>query len=643
MQIKMKLNSKNMIILLFSLISIANIQSFKSESNSKSNLHSENKAEVNAYINMFNLMNAKHKSKSKDDYMDLVNILSYTPSKSKKFNQRKSKDLFSFKENNKNSTNSTIKQTYKPYEEIKVLEKNQGDIWIDWWTIKSSEFKNSEFLPPVKISNGTNLKIRSNDKSMRLNDAFNCEDCSKPPSIFAFWMRLDETKLFYSATKTDLNILSSFSLDGLKDVTELESQIDGKKSYCMNLKNPLIQKEWEICNCNKKTVKQWVCRIKKMIGTADENCDSKKIEEETKEDKIDGPKKEKEEVIEPELIIPMPSRMCNENWNYLKQGSDWECICKSGKEQSPIDLPDYTAAIDSPAKPYFEYEKVGPNSHVSTLDGHLDANEPLMLRYRNYLSIHALLGKVVTLDGAVYRAEEIAIFTPSNHRIAGKQYDLEISIIHYGISKGDIAKQVVVSFLFKKKAGIYNQFIDDLDFYNLPNPKTKQVELTKNIYIPKIFFNYEGENDTQVIRMKPFSFYTYQGSLPFPPCTERTIHFVASEPIPIGSTAVRLFQEALRMPDEMEEVNGKMNINVDDWIPSSNRNVQPINGRPVFFWDHKKNCPESEKSDNNEVKPLGHYEKMKKEIVDYIFVDGDKPSGLPGALVVPNEEALGKK
>lgn len=226
----MKLNSKSIIILLLSIQLIIVVFGIKTESNSNSNskVLSENKAEVKAYINMLNLMNAKHKNKQSDNYIDLVNILS-SSSNNKKFNNRKAKNVFSFKEQNNNSTNSTIKQSYKPLEEVKVLEKNQGDIWIDWWTIKSAEFKNTEVLPPVKISNGTNLKIRSNDKSMRLNDAFNCEDCSKPPSIFAFWMRLDDTKLFYSSTKTDLNILSSFSLEGVKDVTELESQIDGKK------------------------------------------------------------------------------------------------------------------------------------------------------------------------------------------------------------------------------------------------------------------------------------------------------------------------------------------------------------------------------------------------------------------------------
>ena len=44
-----------------------------------------------------------------------------------------------------------------------------------------------------------------------------------------------------------------------------------------------------------------------------------------------------------------------------------------------------------------------------------------------------------------------------------------------------------------------------------------------------------------------------------------------------------------------------------------------------------------------EVKPVGHYEKMLKHVEEYIWVPGDKPSGYPGAFLVSEDEALGKK
>ncbi len=61
------------------------------------------------------------------------------------------------------------------------------------------------------------------------------------------------------------------------------------------------------------------------------------------------------------------------------------------------------------------------------------------------------IGKIITLNGSVHLAEEITFYTPSEHTIAGKRFDIEMQVVFYGRSKGDIAKQVVFSFLFKKK------------------------------------------------------------------------------------------------------------------------------------------------------------------------------------------------
>jgi len=36
---------------------------------------------------------------------------------------------------------------------------------------------------------------------------------------------------------------------------------------------------------------------------------------------------------------------------------------------------------------------------------------------------------------------------------------------------------------------------------------------------------------------------------------------------------------------------------------------------------------------------LGHYEAVKKTVSQYVWVEGDKPSGLPGSFVVSEDEA----
>jgi hypothetical protein len=59
----------------------------------------------------------------------------------------------------------------------------------------------------------------------------------------------------------------------------------------------------------------------------------------------------------------------------------------------------------------------------------------------------------------------------------------------------------------------------------------------------------------------------------------------------------------------------------------------------VFYFDRKYGCnPYVEKP----PQPKGHFEKIQKAGVKYFFVDSDKPSGIPGALVISKEEAEGK-
>jgi len=283
----------------------------------------------------------------------------------------------------------------------------------------------------------------------------------------------------------------------------------------------------------------------------------------------------------------------------------------------------------------FQYEEVNFVSSETTVDGQLVANQNLKLKYVDgTLKIfHNRFGKVVTMDGAVYFAEEIVIRTPAEHTIEGRKFDMEIQVIHYGQSQGDIAKQLILCFVFEVVPGVYNKFLDDLEFFNLPNPLSKERDITNKLFVPKLL--YKAEDDS-IAYLKPFSFYTYQGSLTSPPCTENTIIYVASKPLKIGTTAIQMFKESLRVPDMM---NNTGDVIISNWVPQSNRKIQPLNGRPVFHYDHVKYCGPDPA--DPEVQTQGHMERYSKELKQYFFVNGDKPSGLPGSYVVSEKEANG--
>jgi len=148
--------------------------------------------------------------------------------------------------------------------------------------------------------------------------------------------------------------------------------------------------------------------------------------------------------------------------------------------------------------------------------------------------------------------------------------------------------------------------------------------------------------------MNPFSFFTYTGSITTPPCNEKTIHYVASEPIGVSSTVIALFKEALRIPDLQDPQGGIIVSN--DSIMYSNRKIQKLNGRAVFHYDHKKySCPTfkrmkkpSHRGYGGYRSSKGHYERKESSVTSYFFVEGEQPSGLPGAFVVTEKEAQGK-
>lgn len=99
-------------------------------------------------------------------------------------------------------------------------------------------------------------------------------------------------------------------------------------------------------------------------------------------------------------------------------------------------------------------------------------------------------------------------------------------------------------------------------------------------------------------------------------------------------------KEALRMPDMMNEQTKVVVIGTES---ENYRNTQPVNDRPVFFYDRKVYCAENAFDEKPKIQPVrGHYEKVKSKDFMYMFVKGRDASGLPDSYVVSEKEAMGK-
>ena len=539
--------------------------------------------------------------------------------------QYKGKSLFSFL--------ASMKEDNKDTKEAKD-SKSSDDSLEEWISISSSTFKSEQIYPPLSISSKRTSKLKVNSSNFLINQFYkkDSKDESLPKEKTSFFARLNPPYLSISSSKNS-TILLGFNIKSL--ITQ--SSISSSK-FCFDAISS-DDKEYTLCFNSNKSKFKFVCAINAIIKQSIPECIANATINDTSSSTP-------ETVIdineyEPIILIPQQSPYCNADWNYNNKGNDWECICKEGKEQSPIDL-DKSGVIESDIAPLFTFNSLNVEDKLS-VTGQVLEKKYLQFEYQgNALKIFAKnFAKITTMNGAVFEGQEIAFHTPAEHTINGKKFDMEMEITYFGKSVGDIDKQVVLSFLFKKKPGVFNAFLDDLIEFGLPNSVNTKTVIMKNLYIPKIQYDteYKGE-----YVLKPFSFFTYQGSISHPPCTERTIRYVVSDPIPISGITLAQFEEALRIPNmqiEGQEGIGGMVINDIDGRIENNRATQPLGERSVFFWDHTKYC-DSKQEVHVAPKQEGHFEKISRKATQYYYVNTPEPTGLPGAFVIDEKEAKGK-
>lgn len=503
-------------------------------------------------------------------------------------------------------------QVLTEFEKLKVDLEN-------WLQISSPEFRNAEKFPTITLPDYSTKKIKITNENFRINEFY---DGSKtgpenPPDELYFYFRISDKNIYYTADKTSLQIIGTLPLKRVVGVTP-----DRKPtSTCFDLADQ-DNNQWRLCSETREVRHKWVCLIQKILGVDDEACkegpagpDSSIIVQDDK-------------VLDPVILIPLPSEECNEGWTYKSKGTDWECECKDGKTQSPIDI-NTNLVSRNKIKPVFKYNELVVDLKAGESSPYQIEYDKGALKIKNFKA-----GKVITLDGNVFAAKEMIFHTPSQHKIDGRNFDMEVEIIHEGETPEVIANHLVLSILFEKKAGVYNKFLDQLDFFNLPNPMFKKKEIKNSLNLNTILYNID---DAEYPLWKDFSLFTYEGSLTKPPCTEKTIHYVMAKPLYVGNTTIELFKEGIRVPDTMDESG---NVTINSSQPENYRDIQPLNGRKVYYYDYVEQV-----IFNGEAKPKeeiqGHYEKLTKKMMNYYHVSTDAPSGLPGSFVVSEKEALG--
>ena len=220
----------------------------------------------------------------------------------------------------------------------------------------------------------------------------------------------------------------------------------------------------------------------------------------------------------------------DQHWSYsgedgpYKWGdlSDDYRMCSEGRNQSPIDL---AGAISADLEELIlDYPNRGLVGEVNT--GHT-------------LQENLNPGNFATIRGQKYEAKQFHFHSPSEHRINGKSYPLEIHMVHSN-SNSQLA---VIGFLFVE--GEENSMLNQLNGFRPPGMAP-----------------YEGPIDYNDVVTNRGEYYTYNGSLTTPPCSEGVLWVILKNPI----TASK---------EQIERFHDKMGAD-------TNRPIQPRNARTIL-------------------------------------------------------------
>jgi carbonic anhydrase len=182
--------------------------------------------------------------------------------------------------------------------------------------------------------------------------------------------------------------------------------------------------------------------------------------------------------------------------------------CKNGHRQSPIDIRNPKKADLPPIE--FNYKD-------SLLDI-IDNGHTIMINYD--------AGSSIRVGGKQYTLKQFHFHRPSEEKINGKSYDMVVHLVH----ADQAGNTAVVSVLLEQ--GNDNSLIREL-WKDLPKEKYKEEHDAVHISAADLLPADRG-------------YYTFDGSLTTPPCTENVTWFVLKHPVTVSAAEIERFSKLYR-------------------------------------------------------------------------------------------------
>ncbi|HAR45137.1 MAG: carbonate dehydratase [Nitrospirae bacterium GWC2_57_13] len=219
------------------------------------------------------------------------------------------------------------------------------------------------------------------------------------------------------------------------------------------------------------------------------------------------------------------------HWGYSGEGApaQWGSLskeyafCGTGKNQSPIDI-SKAVKKNLPAIT-FTYQDV-----------------PLMIENNGHtIKVSTSGGGSITVDGKKYNLVQLHFHEPSEHTVNGKAAAMVVHLVH----QSDDGKLAVVGVLMEKGA---------------ENPLIKSIWNVLPMTVGKPEVHSVRISASKLLPVK-HTYYSYEGSLTTPPCSEGVKWMVLKQPLTVSAAQIEKYRSL---------------------YPGSVRPVQPLNGRVVY-------------------------------------------------------------
>lgn len=210
----------------------------------------------------------------------------------------------------------------------------------------------------------------------------------------------------------------------------------------------------------------------------------------------------------------------SEHWSYMGEtGPEYwaelekESAC-TGDQQSPIDIVEIDATIDASLKPInFHYSK-NVKLHDIMNNGHS-------------IQYNFDIGDYIIINDIKYNLIQFHFHEASEHTINGVRYPLEMHLVHVS----DVNKIVVLGIMATEGASS-KPFAFLEKYLPIQTGETKEINTDFNLSMNL------PENK---------SYYTYEGSLTTPPCTQSVSWLVFKNPITISKEQVNQLKALMPM------------------------------------------------------------------------------------------------